>query len=309
MYKRQAINPVNLVALALLSTSRLALDERALTRVLDLHLALLRQVPYSPHTTLPDGDGQALIEHVRGMNLVAEQKDALGRILYLDEGNAVLMTYYRNNVLHIFALPALLASFFLSSSRMSRELLGQYVHALYPYLQAELFLRWTPEQLDAVIDQWLTALVEQGLLRQDNDTYIRPAPSSRQFVLLTLLARTITQTLQRFYMATSLLLNSGQNSLSAEELEDLCVMMAQRLSILHGLNAPEFFDKTLFRHFIQTLLEQGVLHADAQGKLGYHDKLGELAEGVAKRVLSAELRLSIRQVALHREDGLETSTI
>ncbi len=40
-----AINPVNLVALALLSTSRLALDERALIRVLDLYLALLRQVP------------------------------------------------------------------------------------------------------------------------------------------------------------------------------------------------------------------------------------------------------------------------
>jgi len=158
-----------------------------------------------------------------------------------------------------------------------------------------------------VIDQWLAALVGQGLLRQENDVYVRPAPSSRQFVLLTLLARTITQTLQRFYMATSLLLNSGQNSLSAEALEDLCVMMAQRLSILHGLNAPEFFDKALFRHFIQTLIEQGVLRPDGNGKLGYHDKLGELAEGAAKRVLSAELRLSIRQVALHRDYSPETS--
>lgn len=297
-----AINPVNLVALALLSTSRLALDERALIRVLDLYLALLRQVPYSSHVTLPEGDGKALIEHVRDMELLAEQKDALGRILYLDEANAVLMTYYRNNVLHIFALPALLASFFLSSSRMSRELVGQYVQALYPYLQAELFLRWTPEQLDEAIDQWLSALVEQGLLRFENGVYLRPAPSSRQFVLLTLLARAITQTLQRFYMATSLLLNSGQHSLNAEELEDLCVMMAQRLSILHGLNAPEFFDKTLFRHFIQTLVREGVLLPDGNGKLGYHDKLAELAEGVAKRVLSAELRLSIRQVALHRDD-------
>ena len=69
-----AINPVNLVALALLSTSRLALDERALTRVLNLYLALLRQVPYSPHTTLPEGDGPALIEHVRGMDLLSEQR-------------------------------------------------------------------------------------------------------------------------------------------------------------------------------------------------------------------------------------------
>jgi glycerol-3-phosphate O-acyltransferase len=78
----------------------------------------------APHH-LARGRRQALIKHVQGMDLLAEQKDALGRILYLDEANAVLMTYYRNNVLHIFALPALLASFFLSSSRMSRELVGR----------------------------------------------------------------------------------------------------------------------------------------------------------------------------------------
>ena len=303
-----AINPVNLVALALLSTTRLALDDRAMARVLDLYLALLRRVPYSPHTTLPEGDGRALIQHVKDMDLLAEQSDALGKILYLDEQNAVLMTYYRNNVLHIFALPSLLASFFQSASRMSREQILRYSRALYPYLQAELFIRWSLDELDAVIDQWLEAFVEQGLLRLENEVYLRPAPSSRHFVLLTLLSRSIAQTLQRFYMAISLLLNSGQHSISAEELEDLCTVMAQRLSILHGLNAPEFFDKSLFRHFIQTLLDLDVLRRDAAGKLGYHELLGELAEGAAKRVLPAEIRLSIRQVALHRsEDAAEQS--
>ena len=299
-----AINPVNLVALALLSTNKLALDEQAMARILDLYLTLLRRVPYSPHTTLPEGDGKALIDYVKGMNLLSEQKDALGKILYLDEQNAVLMTYYRNNVLHIVALPSLLASFFQSSSRMSREQILRYARALYPYLQSELFIRWPLDELDAVIDQWLEAFVEQGLLRLENDVYLRPAPSSRHFVLLTLLSRVIAQTLQRFYMAISLLLNSGQNSISAEELEDLCTVMAQRLSILHGLNAPEFFDKSLFRHFIQTLLDLGVLHKDPVGKLSYHELLGELAEGAAKRVLPAEIRLSIRQVALHRSEDV-----
>ncbi|WP_103103039.1 glycerol-3-phosphate 1-O-acyltransferase PlsB [Pseudomonas sp. LFM046] len=296
-----AINPVNLVALALLSTSRLALDERALTRVLDLYLALLRAVPYSPHATLPESDGQALTQYVQSMGLLAEQKDALGKILYLDEQNAVLMTYYRNNVLHVFALPALLACFFQSSSRMSREQILRYTRALYPYLQAELFIRWDASELEGVVDQWLAAFVEQGLLKVEGDVYVRPAPSSRQFVLLTLLARAIVQTLQRFYMAIALLLNAGQNQLSAEELEDLCTVMAQRLSILHGLNAPEFFDKTLFRHFIQTMLDQRVLRRDDAGKLSYHELLGELAEGAAKRVLPAEIRLSIRQVAFDRQ--------
>ncbi|MCY1502078.1 Glycerol-3-phosphate acyltransferase [compost metagenome] len=297
-----AINPVNLVALALLSTPKLALDENALVRVLDLFLALLRQVPYSPCTTLPDGDGRALVEFVKGMQLVAEQKDALGKICYLDEQNAILMTYYRNNVLHIFALPALLASFFQSSARIGREQILRFVRALYPYLQSELFIRWSRDELDAVVDQWLAALVEQGLLKLEADVYVRPAPSSRQFVLLTLLSRAIAQTLQRFYMATALLLNAGQNMLSAEELEDLCTVMAQRLSILHGLNAPEFFDKTLFRHFIQTLLDEGVLRRDEAGKLSHHPQLAEVAEGVAKRVLPAEIRLSIRQVALERAE-------
>ena len=299
-----AINPVNLVALALLSTSKLALDDRALARVLDLYLALLRKVPYSPHTTLPEGNGQALIEYVQKMELLAEQSDALGKILYLDEQNAVLMTYYRNNVLHIFALPALLASFFQSSARMSREQILRFTKALYPYLQSELFIRWELDELDAVVDQWLAAFVEQGLLKNEGDVYVRPAPSSREFVLLTLLARAIVQTLQRFYMATALLLNAGQNAISAEELEDLCTVMAQRLSILHGLNAPEFFDKSLFRHFIQTLQDQGVLRQDAAGKLSHHPLLSELAEGAAKRVLPAEIRLSIRQVAMDRNEDV-----
>ena len=299
-----AINPVNLVALALLSTSKLALDDRALARVLDLYLALLRKVPYSPHTTLPDGDGLALIEYVQKMDLLAEQTDALGKILYLDEQNAVLMTYYRNNVLHIFALPALLASFFQSSARMSREQILRFTKALYPYLQSELFIRWELDELDGVIDQWLAAFVEQGLLKFEGDVYVRPAPSSREFVLLTLLARAIVQTLQRFYMATALLLNAGQNAISAEELEDLCTVMAQRLSILHGLNAPEFFDKSLFRHFIQTLQDQGVLRQDTAGKLSHHPLLSELAEGAAKRVLPAEIRLSIRQVAMDRNEDV-----
>ena len=171
-----AINPVNLVALALLSTSRLALDERALTRVLDLYLALLRAVPYSPHATLPEGDGQALIQYVQSMNLLAEQKDALGKILYLDEQNAVLMTYYRNNVLHIFALPALLASFFQSSGRSAASR-SCATPERSTYLQAELFIRWNLDELDAVVDQWLAAFVEQGLLKFENDTYVRPAPA------------------------------------------------------------------------------------------------------------------------------------
>ena len=77
--------------------------------------------------------------------------------------------------------------------------------------------------------------------------------------------------------------------------------MAQRLSILHGLNAPEFFDKSLVPPLHPDPSRPArAAQGDEAGKLSYHELLGELAEGAAKRVLPAEIRLSIRQVALER---------
>ncbi|WP_164669958.1 hypothetical protein, partial [Pseudomonas viridiflava] len=49
---------------------------------------------------------------------------------------------------------------------------------------------------------------------------------------------------------------------------------------------------------------QGVLRQDQAGKLSRHPLLNELAEGAAKRVLPAEIRLSIRQVAMDRSEDL-----
>ena len=290
-------NPVNLVALVMLSTRRLALDEATLIRALDSFTALLRSTPYSPDVTLTDKSGLEQVRHVESMEMIGRQSDALGEILYLDEPQAVLMTWYRNNILHLVALPALIASLFLNNARMNREQIQRLVSALYPYLQGELFMRWEEEELADAIRQQVDGLIDGQLLREENGQIHRPDTASSEFVLLTLLARSIIQMLERFYMVAALLLNNPNGSLDPEQLEALCSVMAQRLSILHGLNAPEFFDKTLFRQFIQRLRDHEVLSTDAEGRLHYLPGLEDIAENTARRVLSAEVRLSIRQVA------------
>ena len=290
-------NPVNLVALVMLSTRRLALDEATLARTLDTFTQLLKETPYSPNVTLPQSSGLAQVQHVEALGMIGRQSDALGEILYLDEPQAVLMTWYRNNILHLVALPALIASLFLNNARMNREQIERLVSALYPYLQGELFMHWQDEQLPEAIQSYVDGLIGCGLLHEENDQIHRPDTASSEFVLLSLLARTIIQMLERFYMVAALLLNNPNGSLTAEQLEALCTIMAQRLSILHGLNAPESFDKTLFRQFIQRLEDSEVLSTDADGQLHYVAELEDIAENTARRVLSAEIRLSIRQVA------------
>lgn len=290
-------NPVNLVALVMLSTRRLALDEATLVRALDTFTRLFRATPYSPNVTFTIKSGREQVRHVESMGMIGRQSDALGEILYLDEPQAVLMTWYRNNILHLVALPALIASLFLNNPRMNREQIERLVSALYPYLQGELFMHWHEEELAEVIRQHVDGLIECALLREEDGQIHRPDTASGEFVLLTLLARSIIQMLERFYMVAALLLNNPNGSLDAGQLEGLCTVMAQRLSILHGLNAPEFFDKNLFRQFIQRLQDFEVLSTDADGRLHYLPELEDIAENTARRVLSAEVRLSIRQVA------------
>ena len=69
------------------------------------------------------------------------------------------------------------------------------------------------------------------------------------------------------------------------------------MSILFGLNAPEFFDKTLFRNFIANMQHNGVITTDDDGLLCYTDGLDEVAED-ARLVLSVEKRQAIQQVTM-----------
>jgi glycerol-3-phosphate O-acyltransferase len=65
--------------------------------------------------------------------------------------------------------------------------------------------------------------------------------------------------------------------------------------MLYGLNSPEFFDRTMFRSFIDLLRRRGVIEVGEGGKLAYGEPLLAVADD-ARVVLSEQIRNSILQV-------------
>ena len=65
---------------------------------LNTYLDLLKQVPYSPHSTMPDEDARTLLEQAMELNKFEVSEDKLGQIISLDRYQAILLTYYRNNI-------------------------------------------------------------------------------------------------------------------------------------------------------------------------------------------------------------------
>ena len=137
-----AANAMNLCCTALLASRQRSLTREQLTQQLECYLALLRNVPYSPDATAPSASASELIDHALQMNKFEVEKDTIGDIIILPREQAVLMTYYRNNIAHMLVMPSLLAALVTQHRHLSRAEVLRHVETLYPFLKAELFLRW-----------------------------------------------------------------------------------------------------------------------------------------------------------------------
>jgi glycerol-3-phosphate O-acyltransferase len=292
-----AVNPRNLLATALLATPKRAMVEKDLHAQLELCATLARRAPYSELITVTELSGAEIAAYGERMGIVQRRAHPLGDVLYLAEEDAVLMTYYRNNVLHIFALPSLVACCFLNNRTLTLAKLVELAGLAYPFLRSELFLRWSEEEVGDVVRRTVEVMVSSRLLIADPDgeSVRRPPAGTAEAVQLSVLAQSTLQTLERFYMTIALLFKHGSGNISQGDLENLCYLMAQRIALLHGLDAPEFFAKALFRNFIQVLKARGVLSVNEQGLLVYDESIRSV-EADAKLVLSEQIRHSVLQV-------------
>ena len=294
-----AVTPISLVAMAILATPRQALTEMELKQQIELYQRLLRDAPYGPLVTIPTDSGAQMIHYAEGFGLLERQKHPLGDIMRMNAENAVLATYYRNNILHLFAMPSLLACCFVSNTAMRTADIHRLVWRVYPYISAELYLRWEEAEVSRVVESLLDTFAWLNLLQADTDRgeWRRPASTSLEAMRLSVLAQATIQTVERYYLVIALLLQSGSGSITQQALEQRCHLMAQRMSVLYGLNSPEFFDKSLFRNFIDLLRRRNVIQASEGGELLYGEPLLGVAAD-AQLVLSEQIRHSILQVTL-----------
>jgi glycerol-3-phosphate O-acyltransferase len=292
-----AVSPINLLAVVLLATPRHALPEQDLVRQIDLYISLLKAFPYSDRVTVTQLTATAILDYGESMKVITREKHPLGNVVRMHDKSAVLATYFRNNVLHLFAMPSLVACAFTSNPSLRTDDIQRLAWRIYPYIASELFLRWDESQLPQVVEGVLGALASHGLINaaSDGNVWRRPPPSSAQAMELSLLAQATIQTIERYYLAVALLLKAGSGEITQSALEERCQLMAQRMTMLYGFNSPEFFDRSLFKHFIDLLRERGVVRVSADGKLEFDEVLVRVSED-AQLVLNEQIRHSILQV-------------
>ncbi|MFA0523668.1 glycerol-3-phosphate 1-O-acyltransferase PlsB [Vibrio sp. 10N.222.52.C3] len=281
-----ATNALTLCATALLASRQRALSRDSLVSQINCYLSLLKNVPYSATFTVPKDSAEDLVKHAESLNKFLIESDSMGDIISLDRHQSILMTYYRNNIIHLFALPSLIAQMTIRQRGLSIEAIQKNVAAIYPFLKKELFLSYDESQLEGVVSNIIDELVSQGMIVvSDNEVTINQSNSQA----LMLLGRTISETLQRYSIALNLLAENPE--LDKSDLEQKSQDIAQRLGRLHGINAPEFFDKGVFASMFATLKQQQYLDNDGNCDLEKTQQFAKLLYSM----LYPEVRLTIQE--------------
>lgn len=300
------LNPVTLLSLVLLATPKHALDEETCIKQLDTYRSLAEAVPYDDRVEVTTLSGREIIAYGLKLKLIKRVNHLLGDMIAIAEDQAVLLTYFRNNILHLFIMPSLIASLVQHNGRISREEIGSVVKTLYPFLQAELFLKWNINALDDLIDQQLKALIEAELVLDDGShTLYSPQPNSESYNQLSVLAAPVQQSLERYFMTVTLLVQQGSGRITSKQVEDLSHLLGQRLGVLYEFNSPEFFDKALFRSFVAALAELKYISID-EGLIHFDHRLINMAED-ARLVLNAETLNALQHMTNVTEEEVQSA--
>lgn len=277
-----ALNGVALVSLILHATENKALTKAELISQLDFFIALQRSAPYHVELTIPNETGAELLAHVIQLDKITINQDSFGDIISLTDSAILELRYYRNNILHTFILPSLVCRLLERNAKISQDdLLGQ-VQRLVELLKTDLFLWQSAADVKQQVDAVCQFLADQGIAKQSKAGLWSLSSDDENRAKIRLIAECVNETMQRFAIITSLL--SQLAPIKKSDLTEKVVAIAQRLSVLNNINAPEFIDKKAQSTLISAMKEHGYIALDDDDKLVDSSTLGLLKSSVSNLV-------------------------
>lgn len=259
-----AVNPVNLVSVMLLCSSQGKASSNQLEAELGICLELCKKAPYSNDISVTALTPEEIIEYVEELKLLNRVDSVVG----FDSASAPIMSYYRNNIIHLFVIPALIIKLIELHGEITNERLVKAVLNIYPFLREDFILHWGDAELAVHIQQCLSSFSDQEMIVFKNDLW-SINHISNDLVALESFSSLIQPTLQRYAMLMELLNKSGSGQLKQIGLEKRYFKVLKRITQLLGVSEADHSDRGLIRGFIQMLKSTGMIRLDDDRQLNF----------------------------------------
>ena len=234
-----AVNALPLCAAILLASENYQLGKQRILTLLTLHQSLLVGISADSGVTYPKGDPEVIYQQALAMNKFSESN----HVVSCDYKQSTHLTYYRNTVVHVFALPSLVSYAILTlmkdSPKIKFDQLIELVDDLYVFVEAEYFLTPSNIPLSDRVTAQLLALQSNELIRFDGELI-----ESIEVSCLQVLSAHLSETRLRYQSILTLLL--AKPALSNEAL-----LTASKEMLIESSLEP--FDEKVINVFIKQL--------------------------------------------------------
>jgi len=292
--KNAALNGTALLAFVLLSSKTQVMSKLELVKAIADLLALFEENPYSSDATFPKTEAEQIVDRTLALNRFQQSHDAYGEMVSPKEDSAVLLTFYRNNIMHMFALPSLVMAAIFAHDKLSKDGILKLVEQLYPMLQREFFMHFSKDEALSYVEHLLAYFVKSAMLVKTDDDYTHLEPSANAFHSSWLLSRSMQETWQRYAVVLSVL--ESEKTIGRAQLERQSTAVAERLSMLFGMHSPEFYDKNVLATFVNALKDNQLIESQEDGSLAFSE--------ASQTLKNAIMPLVWPEIAQHLENAI-----
>ena len=304
-----SVNAINLCALAIIGDADHTLSINMLKRCLKLYLLVLscdeRRKGLMPSGSLDTIIAQALeLKKFRVYDVGEDMK-----FVRPSRGQTLQLTYFQNNILHLVALPALIASVIIRNGHISRANVISHTRSLFYFLKHELFTPITEDELDSFINKYINVFVKGGYILDLDHNML--ALSGDGYEELLILSNSIRLNLVRYLIAVTLLRQINDGTLTKNDFVTACVDLCKEVPSEVTNNSPEFADPIMFNIMCDTFVRHSYFSYSENGTIiPEHNKIVKLAQA-AEPLLAAKLvrhlKTEIENIKSHNVLGREAA--
>ncbi|CAB1221755.1 glycerol-3-phosphate 1-O-acyltransferase PlsB [Acinetobacter bouvetii] len=259
--KAVVINPISLISLILLNAENHALTENDLIKKIDQYRQILKQTEYDSRMMMTNLSNSEIIQYAAKLKQVEIFTQNNQNWIRVAESQKILLSYFSNNILHCFILPALIAMLIQSYKKISIHYLIDAIKNIYPYFKEEFFLKWNSNELDQEITLVIKSLEKLGwIITHTDQTIAIPLGEQAQNQLLAL-SHLASSSLNNMLMIAALLQRYAPvQSLNIKELEKMSKAVLHKLSQTQQIQSGYYFDSATLKSFIAVLKQNELLN-------------------------------------------------
>lgn len=282
-----SVNGINLCALAIIGDADHTLSINMLKRCLKLYLLVL-SCDEKRKNLLPSSGVDTLINQALELNKfkVYDVGDDM-KFVRPSRGQTLQLTYFQNNILHLIALPALIANILIRNGHIFREDVIANTRSLFYFLKHELFVPVEEDELDALIIKYIDVFVQGGYIVELDNKML--TLSGDGFEELLILSSSIRLNLVRYLIAVTILKQMNDGAINKKEFIQYCVDLCKQVPSDVTNNSPEFADPIMFDIMCDTFVRHNYfIYLDDDTIKPHRTKVNKLSRA-AQPLLAAKL--------------------